>query len=83
MQIRYEISLDVHNQYAKYDVMTHAQRNASIHAMLEEFAAKAKTNPKFAMKTFVAAGIYTKQGQLTPEYGGPAIKEKHKAKAKN
>lgn len=63
--------------------MTHAERNASIHAMLEKFAAKAKADPKFAMETFIAAGIYTKQGQLTPEYGGPAIKAKNKAKAKN
>jgi len=37
-------------------------------------------SPKERMKTMEHAGIYTKAGQLTEEYGGPRQKKKKRKK---
>lgn len=43
-------------------------------AALRAYAKKAKDKPKGARKRLMATGIYTRNGELKPEYGGEPAK---------
>ena len=58
--------------------MTHAERNAAIKLAIIAHSKKALASPAAARRSLIASGIYTKEGQLRPEYGGPPIKAKAK-----
>ena len=45
-------------------------------AALRDYATKAKADPAGARKRLIAMGIYTKAGQLRPQFGGKPAKSK-------
>jgi hypothetical protein len=47
------------------------QRNAAILKALSEQTKRNTVSPEAARAALIAEGIYTKDGQLRPEFGGP------------
>ena len=51
--------------------MTDERRVKAVQAALDAYRAKAKADPGGARDRLIATGIWLKNGQLAPEYGGP------------
>lgn len=60
--------------------MTLAERNKKIIDFIEAETKRAMTTNGLARRTLIEEGIYTEDGQLTPEYGGPTRKDGGKGK---
>jgi hypothetical protein len=56
--------------------MTHSERNQAIKNAILAHSRKALASPEAARSSLIASGIYTKNGDLHPNYGGPALKKK-------
>lgn len=54
--------------------MTIEQRNAAILKALAEQTKRNTVSPETARAALIAEGIYTKDGQLRPKFGGPRKK---------
>lgn len=55
--------------------MTLAERNKRILEAIEAQTKLMLATKGLARKTLIEEGIYTEEGELTPEYGGPPRKE--------
>lgn len=58
--------------------MTDAKRRDRILRLIREDTARNTKSAATARRSLIATGIYTKKGELTPEFGGP---RKERAKA--
>lgn len=58
--------------------MTHTERNEAIKMAIQTYSKKALASKASARKSLIASGIYTADGALRPEYGGPVLKAKAK-----
>lgn len=56
--------------------MTHAQRNAGIVDLMKAYTLKHTASREIARASLIAEGIYTADGALAPEYGGPSKERK-------
>jgi hypothetical protein len=56
--------------------MTHSERNQAIKNAIFAHSQKTLASPAAARRSLIASGIYTKNGDLHPSYGGPAVKKK-------
>jgi hypothetical protein len=54
--------------------MTQEQQRAAIKAMMERHTAKVTVDRQTAINSLVADGVYTPEGELTPQFGGPEKK---------
>lgn len=54
--------------------MTQEQQRAAIKAMMERHTAKVTVDRQTAINSLVADGVYTPDGELTPQFGGPEKK---------
>lgn len=59
--------------------MTDEQRRAAIKKLIKDYTAKMTVSKKVARETLISEGIYTANGDLAPEYGGPGKKTKSAA----
>jgi hypothetical protein len=50
--------------------MTEAQRHKAIQRLIKRYTAANTASKAVARKTLIKEGIYTKKGDLRPEYGG-------------
>ncbi len=50
--------------------MTHAERNKKILEAIKEETERATVSEVIARKTLIDEGIYSKNGELMPEFGG-------------
>lgn len=50
--------------------MTDENRRADVRTMIREYTAEHSRSPEAARKALIAEGIYTKDGQLLPKFGG-------------
>jgi len=55
--------------------MTQAQRNSAIKQLIKDYTRKNTKTPEAARKALIQEGIYTKDGQLMPQFGGPKLKK--------
>ncbi len=55
--------------------MTQAQRNSAIKQLIKDYTAKNTTTPELARAALIREGIYTKDGELMPQFGGPSPKK--------
>ncbi|MFV3130351.1 hypothetical protein [Niveispirillum sp. KHB5.9] len=60
--------------------MTIAERNKRILEAIEAGNERMLATKGLARKTLIEEGIYTEEGELTPEYGGPPRKDGGKGK---
>lgn len=58
--------------------MTLAERNEKIIAAIRALTEEATRSPGAARALLIKEGIYTADGDLAPEYGGPKKPEKRK-----
>ena len=56
--------------------MTHEQRNARILDLMKAYTLKNTASREIARASLIAEGIYTADGELAPEYGGPPKERK-------
>jgi hypothetical protein len=61
--------------------MTEAERIERFREMAERHTAEHTVSKQTALDELVAEGIYTKDGKLAPEYGGPVRKRRQRAAA--
>jgi len=54
--------------------MTQEQQREAIKAMMKRHTAKVTVDAETAFKSLVADGVYTPDGDLTPQFGGPEKK---------
>jgi hypothetical protein len=54
--------------------MTQEQQKAAIKAMMQRHTAKVTVDAETALNSLVADGVYTPEGELTPQFGGPEKK---------
>jgi 7-keto-8-aminopelargonate synthetase-like enzyme len=59
--------------------MTNAQHRKQVLAALEAHKQRSLSEPGYARRFLISTGIYTENGDLAPEYGGPKLKKKAKA----
>jgi hypothetical protein len=59
--------------------MTEAQRTARFKELAERHTAKHIVSKKAARDLLISEGIYTKDGKISPEYGGEARPKRVKA----
>ena len=64
------------NKTTKVFPMTHSERNQAIKNAISAHSRKTLSSPAAARRSLIASGIYTKSGDLHPNYGGPAVKKK-------
>jgi len=55
--------------------MTQAQRNAAIKQLIKDYTRKNTKTPEAARAALIKEGIYTRDGKLMPEFGGPKPKK--------
>jgi hypothetical protein len=55
--------------------MTRTQHRAKVMEALEDHKKKASADPEYSRRFLIGTGIYTEDGELAPEYGGPKRKE--------
>jgi len=55
--------------------MTQAQRNSAIKQLIKDYTRENTKSPESARAALIREGIYTKDGKLMPEFGGPALKK--------
>lgn len=55
--------------------MTDTERNAKIKRLIEKHTAANTVSRDVARRTLIAEGIYTEDGELAAEYGGPGEKK--------
>jgi hypothetical protein len=51
--------------------MTHAQRNAAILHLIDDYRKRHTRSPEAARAALIAAGLHDAEGRLLPEFGGP------------
>ncbi len=56
------------------EAMTQEQRNSAIKKLIRDYTAKNTKSPQAARAALIKEGIYTQEGKLMPEFGGPARK---------
>lgn len=61
--------------------MNLAERNAKIIEAIRATTKEATRTPETARAFLIAEGIYTEDGELAPEYGGPPRKTKKRKPA--
>jgi hypothetical protein len=54
--------------------MTPTERHSAIKQLIKDYTAKHTRSPKAARTALIREGIYTKDGELMPEFGGPTAK---------
>lgn len=54
--------------------MTNEERRAKVVKALDDYTTANTASPQAARAALIKEGIYTTDGQLRPEYGGPEIK---------
>lgn len=59
--------------------MTDEERRAAIKKLIKDYTAKITVSKEAAREALIAEGIYTENGDLAPEYGGPVKKPKSAA----
>lgn len=59
--------------------MTQAQRNSAIKQLIRDYTKKHTKTPEAARAALIKEGIYTKEGQLMPQFGGPKPKKSQAA----
>lgn len=59
--------------------MSDTQRLDAIAKLIEKHTRKATKSKAIARKTLIKEGIYTKDGQISEEFGGPVKKNKDAA----
>lgn len=58
--------------------MTATQRHTAILGLIDSYTIEKTVNKRTARKALIDEGIYTKNGVLSPEFGGPDKKVKAK-----
>lgn len=56
--------------------MTDRERRIQIEKLIKDYTVKNTATKQLARETLIKEGIYTKTGQLRPEFGGPSKKIK-------
>lgn len=59
--------------------MTHEQRNAKIIAHIERYTKEKTATKEMARQTLIDEGIYTEDGELMTEFGGPPVSKTPKS----
>lgn len=57
------------------DSMNQTQRNSAIKQLIKDYTAKNTKTPEAARAALIREGIYTADGKLMPEFGGPRGKK--------
>jgi hypothetical protein len=60
--------------------MLDQERREAIHALIRDYTTKNTVDQKTARAALYREGIYTKDGQLRPEFGGPPLRKSSKSR---
>ena len=66
----------LHHQGVKAETMTQAERIAAIKQLIRDYTEEHTRSPEAARAALIKEGIYTKDGELMPEFGGPGRKRR-------